>query len=338
MDKKGYTKLVEKQILEGIRHSRVKLQNLAKTFGISDKTIVKELTELAIVNAAKKIAKENNIKEGFIKIVEVYNRQMNMSFRTSMSILLQQYSTPAPIGFLMGYYCGLQYGKTFLEPSAGNGLLTILGDPKKGFVNELDKIRFSNLKTMGYAYCGNQDASIPFLSPIKGKTFDAVVSNPPFGKLPNKNKYNGFPISDLDHWMVLNSLNYLKSNGKAAFIIGGHTKYDDLGRIKRGKNSYFLHALYRYFNVEDVIPLDGHKLYSRQGTAFDTRLILINGKKDNPIGQAPLKSKELETPITDFNHLFNRVDNHLKHCSRKKKAIAIANALKLKLKLNQINS
>ena len=38
----------------------------------------------------------------------------------------------------------------------------------------------------------------------------------------------------------------------------------------------------------DVININGAKLYSRQGTSFDVRLILIDGRKELPFGAAPI--------------------------------------------------
>ena len=59
--------------------------------------------------------------------------------------------------------------------------------------------------------------------------------------------------------------------------------------------------------MEDVIPINGSKLYSRQGTSFDTRLILINGRKRKPEGAAPLRNEELSKVVSDFDELYNRV-------------------------------
>lgn len=309
---KPYIEFVRQELLLRKKQSRVSLENKAKEFGITDKTEVKEYTELAIVLVAKELAKDTS-KSTFDTIVNLYKNQMNMSFRTSMSMLLQQYSTPVPIGFLMGMYCGLEDStKTLFEPSAGNGALTVLGNPKRIYVNELDNLRRENLSRYDqFVFVGKEDATKPFLAKPLQQPFDAVISNPPFGKLEQKKNYHGFPISDLDHFMVLNALDKMKSEGKSAFIIGGHTKYDKIGRIARGKNSYFLHALYKHYYVEDVIAIDGHKLYSRQGTSFDTRLILINGRKLEPHGMAPLLNDQLAEVVSDFDTLYNRIQSHL---------------------------
>ena len=53
-----------------------------------------------------------------------------------------------------------------------------------------------------------------------------------------------------------------------AVILPGMPK----GRITSGKNRIFFNYLYSRYHVADVINIDGHKLYSRQGTSFDVRL------------------------------------------------------------------
>src|SRR6476469_4062830 len=68
-------------------HNKTSIEKLAATFGITDKTEVKELTELAIVKRARMLAHtEGSIKERFDEIVNLYNSQVNLSHRTSQSI------------------------------------------------------------------------------------------------------------------------------------------------------------------------------------------------------------------------------------------------------------
>src|SRR5690242_14710522 len=89
---------VQRDLIAGVSHNKRSIEKLASSFGITDKTSVKEFTELAIVKRARMLAHhEGTIKERFEKIVDLYNSQVNLSHRTSQSILLQQYSTPAPI-------------------------------------------------------------------------------------------------------------------------------------------------------------------------------------------------------------------------------------------------
>jgi DNA repair protein RadC/predicted RNA methylase len=306
----AFVNRVETDLKERKPHNKLSIEKLAVSFGITDKTEVKELTELAIVKRARGLAHEpGTIKERFDWIVELYNSQVNLSHRTSQSILLQQYSTPAPIAYLAGVFCELDKleennGYAF-EPSAGNGLLTIAGNPERIYVNEIDTIRNRNLQTEDYKEVRKLDATGSF-SDKQGK-FIAMLTNPPFGKMDTEVMYDTFPIKPLEHVMALRALDTMASYGKAAIIIGGHTKWDDRGRIQAGKNRIFFNYLYSRYYVVDVINIDGGKLYSRQGTSFDVRLILVNGRKQTPAGAAPVFDPHKDREVKTFDELYERV-------------------------------
>ncbi|MBS1586500.1 MAG: strawberry notch C-terminal domain-containing protein [Bacteroidetes bacterium] len=301
---------VEAELMLKRKHNKTSIEKLAATYGITDKTEVKELTELAIVKQARKIAKsDGTVKQRYWQIVELYHSQVNLSHRTSQSILLQQYSTPAPIGYISGIFCKLDKlhttGGYGFEPSAGNGLLTVAGKPERIYVNEIDRLRNNSLKTQGFANVWQRDATHPFFD--VQRNFVAVITNPPFGRLDKPVLYDTYRIETLDHLMALRALDTMTNDGIAAIIIGGHTRYDEKGRIERGRNRIFFNYLYSRYNVADVLQIDGHKLYSRQGTAFDTRLILINGRKSKPEGAAPVQDAERDKVVSSFEELFDRV-------------------------------
>ncbi|HQQ95742.1 MAG TPA: strawberry notch family protein [Cyclobacteriaceae bacterium] len=297
---------VRKELDAKTQHNKKSIERIAASYKIADKSEVKEYTELAIVLKARSIALSSlPLAAKYQNIVELYQSQVNISHRTSQSILLQQYSTPAPISFLAGIFVNADKNISVFEPSAGNGLLTVAANPSRVVVNEIDDLRRSNLQDQGYAQVLSQDATQPF----KGfeKKFDAVLTNPPFGLLEHDVKYETFSIEVLDHLMALRALDCMKDNGKAAIIIGGHTRYDKKGRIQKGKNRFFFNYLFSRYNVLDIIPIDGHRLYSRQGTSFDTRLILVDGRKSKPSGAAPLKDDECDKVVDSFEDLFERV-------------------------------
>lgn len=304
----SYIQWVTEGLDNGLKRNRPETEKYAIQLGIKDKTKIKELTEYAIVESAREIALgTGNTKEKFDSIVQLYERQTNMSFRTSQSILLNQYSTPAPIGYLMGLYCGIDKGGRTFEPSAGNGMLTIASTPKRVWVNEIDSVRRDNLIRQPYADIHGIDAA----GPITGyeETFDSVITNPPFGRVGTYQKLfiEGYRIYDLDHAMAIYALQTMKDSGRAAIIVGGHYDYDKLGRIKAGKDRIFFNFLYSRFYVEDVIPMNGRRLYARQGTSFGTTLILINGRKAEPQGVAPLRTDATAKVVTSFDELYERV-------------------------------
>jgi len=302
-----YVAAVTTALQESVKHNKASLEKLAASYGIMDKTEVKELTELAIVQRARALAHQgDSVEKRFHSIVNLYNSQVNLSHRTSQSILLQQYSTPAPIAYLAGVFCGLPdfpLHKKAFEPSAGNGMLTIAGKPECFEVNELDMLRNKNLQKQGFFHVGQEDATKTKCR----RVFDAVLTNPPFGKMDIEVMFDTFAIKTLEHVMALRALECMKDGGKAAIIIGGHTTWDEKGRIQAGKNRIFFNYLYSRYNVADVINIDGHKLYSRQGTSFDVRLILIEGRKSTPAGAAPVYDAYKDKVVTTFNELFERV-------------------------------
>lgn len=299
---------VRKELDAGSRQNKRTIERIAASYGITDKTEIKEFTELAIVLKARSIAiSPLRIEEKYRKIVDLYQSQVNLSHRTSQSILLQQYSTPAPIAFLAGVFCNADQTVSVFEPSAGNGLLTIAANPSRVVVNEIDNLRRSNLADQGYREILRKDATQPFRE--FQKKFDAVLTNPPFGVLTDPVKYETFKIELLDHLMALRALDCMKDDGKAAIIIGGHTRYDRKGRIQKGKNRFFFNYLFSRYNVADLINIDGHKLYSRQGTSFDVRMILIDGRKSIPSGAAQTSDAERDKVVDSFEDLYVRVMN-----------------------------
>ncbi len=306
-----FVQTVEQDLQHRSKQNKRSLEKRAAEIEISDQHTIKELTELAIVNTARRIAHMPawTVAEKFNRLVTLYHDQVNLSHRSSQSILLQQYSTPAPIGYLMGVFCGIdqlhQKGGYAFEPSAGNGLLTVAADPQRVYVNEVDALRRKNLSGQGFAGVWNRDAAMPFFD--VRHHFMAVLTNPPFGQLDTPVSISGYPIQSLEHLMAIYALDTMAGSGKAAIIIGGHTGWDHKGRIKAGKNRLFFNYLYHHYHVAAVIQLNGKQLYTRQGTGFNTRLILISGRKEKPGGAAPGYDQQKDTVTNSFDALFQRV-------------------------------
>ncbi|MCU4176461.1 hypothetical protein [Carboxylicivirga sp. N1Y90] len=308
MDKKGYISRIREELHNGRKHSKTTIESIAKGFGITNKNLVKEFTELAIVLNAREIAHDSSLTtyEKYLDIVALYQSQVNLSMRTSMSVLMQQYSTPAPISFLASsYILSANTIPLYLEPSAGNGLLTIALPYHFTHVNELDDVRLENLKDQPFAKVSSWDALKP--PAAYDRKFDGVITNPPFGSLSEPILFGKFKIKRLEHAMALNALRCMKDNGKAVIIIGGHTTWDKHGRVTAGTNRIFLNYLYHFYKVEDIIPINGKKLYSRQGTSINTRLVLIGGAKSVPEGAAPLKNNLHSSVVSTHEELWDRV-------------------------------
>lgn len=289
--------------------SIVELRKLAEKHGLKDikDTDLQELAETAIVQYARTIASSEATDNAgkFIRIKNLYENQPSLNQRDSERVMKQQYSTPAPFAFLADMYvkAGIEV-KSALEPSAGNGMLTIGLPMDKVHVNDIDAQRLANLRRQGFKNVTSQDGTQPFAD----KDVDVVVTNPPFGSATPK-EYDGYKISSLEGQMAINALESMKDDGRAAIIIGGKTEYAKNGSLNP-KDKAFLGYLYSHYNVEDVINVDGG-LYAKQGTSYPTRIILINGRRLNENVFPPVKDKARAEAVKDYDELYKRIEDDI---------------------------
>lgn len=282
---------------------------------ISD-TDLQELVELAMTQLTRSEALANiegtaeQQRAAYDRIVNLYQMQPSLNARDSERLIKQQYSTPTPFGFVMGQFvrAGGKAVGSMLEPSAGNGALTITVNPSNIHVNDIDDARLANLRKLGYGQVTAQDALLPF----SGDEVDVVMTNPPFGTVTEK-VYDGvFRVSSLEGQMAINALEQMKDDGRAAIVIGGNTSYRTNGSMNP-KDAAFFGYLYSHYNVADVINISGKALYSRNGTGYDVRMILIDGRKTGEFQRVypPVKAKAGAEQITTFDELYNRVQDDI---------------------------
>ena len=288
----------------------VELRQIAERVGLKDikDTDLQELAETAIVKRARGIASSESTNDAvkFERIKTLYENQPSLNQRDSERVMKQQYSTPAPYAFLANMYVKGN-GKVIesaLEPSAGNGMLTIGLPMDKVHVNDIDAQRLANLRRQGFKNVTSQDGTQPFAD----KDVDVVVTNPPFGSATPK-EYDGYKISSLEGQMAINALESMKDDGRAAIIIGGKTEYAKNGSLNP-KDKAFLGYLYSHYNVEDVINVDGG-LYAKQGTSYPTRIILINGRRLNENAFPPVKDKARAETVKDYDELYKRIEDDI---------------------------
>lgn len=312
-------KMAEKKFIDavniklGFKHKFngiIELRKIAERVGLKDikDTDLQELAETAIVKRARGIAssESTNNAEKFKRIKTLYENQPSLNQRDSERVMKQQYSTPAPYAFLADMYVKGN-GKVIesaLEPSAGNGMLTIGLPMDKVHVNDIDAQRLANLRRQGFKNVTSQDGTLPFTD----KDVDVVVTNPPFGSATPK-EYDGYKISSLEGQMAINALESMKDDGRAAIIIGGKTEYAKNGSLNP-KDKAFLGYLYSHYNVEDVINVDGG-LYAKQGTSYPTRIILINGRRLNENAFPPVKDKARAEAVKDYDELYKRIEDDI---------------------------
>lgn len=312
-------KLAEKKFIDtvnlqlGFKHKFngiVELRKIAERAGLKDikDTDIQELAETAIVKRARGIASSESTNDAvkFVRIKTLYENQPSLNQRDSERVMKQQYSTPAPYAFLADMYVKGN-GKVIesaLEPSAGNGMLTIGLPMDKVHVNDIDAQRLANLRRQGFKNVTSQDGTQPFAD----KDVDVVVTNPPFGSATPK-EYDGYKISSLEGQMAINALESMKDDGRAAIITGGKTEYAKNGSLNP-KDKAFLGYLYSHYNVEDVINVDG-SLYAKQGTSYPTRIILINGRRLNENAFPPVKDKARAETVKDYDELYKRIEDDI---------------------------
>ena len=288
----------------------VELRKMAEECGLKDSkdTDLQELAETAIVKRARGIASSestNNAKK-FELIKKLYENQPSLNQRDSERVMKGQFSTPAPYAFVADMYVkgNGKVIESVLEPSAGNGMLTIGLPVDKVHVNDIDDTRLLNLNRQGFGKVTSQDGTKPF----NVKPVDIVITNPPFGSATPRD-YDGYNISSLEGQMAINALDSMKGDGRAAIIIGGNTEYAKNGSL-RPKDKAFLGYLYSHYNVEDVINVDGG-LYAKQGTSYPTRMILINGRRLNENAFPPVKDKARAETVKDYDELYKRIEDDI---------------------------
>ena len=312
-------KMAEKKFIDAVNlqlafkhkfNGIVELRQIAERVGLKDikDTDLQELAETAIVKRARGIASSESTNDAvkFERIKTLYENQPSLNQRDSERVMKQQYSTPAPYAFLADMYVKGK-GKVIesaLEPSAGNGMLTIGLPMDKVHVNDIDDTRLLNLNRQGFRKVTSQDGTQPF----NVKPVDIVITNPPFGSATPKD-YDGYKISSLEGQMAINALESMKGDGRAAIIIGGNTEYAKNGSLKP-KDKAFLGYLYSHYNVEDVINVDG-SLYAKQGTSYPTRMILINGRRLNENVFPPVKDKARAEAVKNYDELYKRIEDDI---------------------------
>lgn len=258
---------------------------------------IDEQIEVGFTKRAREIAQNaNNVTDTFDDLVKLYDQQPNLNVRTSTSKENQAYSTPAPISFLASRLADINKQTTVYDPAAGHGMLLMEAAPENIFANELDSTRAERMvDILGETNIANENA-VDFDLGVK---VDRVIANPPFGKVKDADgktnilfDANGLRTNEIDQAIVMKSLETLKDDGKAAFIIGGKKGAEETRRSKYNSTSdrAFWKRLYNNHNVIDHFSIDG-KLYRKQGAEFPLDVIVIDG-----VGKSTLPLPGIKPP------------------------------------------
>ncbi len=343
------SKLYEK----GEKLDWLKAKKIAKDFNISTETEIMQSCELAIVLESRRIAQNgNSIRQQYEELKDLYERQVNIKPLDTKSKVLQQYSTPCPLAYLLGTFIkgSSSRKERYFEPSAGNGMLTIALPEDKTCVNEIDEVRISNLKSQNFVSVWNFDSSdIKNLQKEEIGTYKGVITNPPFGKLERKEQIsrNGWDINTLDYKMAIYALDTMLDNGRCAIIVGGKmwnaywkpiSSSNSDKEVLFGQFKTFLGYLYAQYNVVDVIYIDGENIYRKQGTQYPIVVILVDGRHEYNENNKPnyVFDKNRDKILTTFDQIFDRIFPYLENNDKNKEEEKRAKALFFKQKMQSV--
>lgn len=271
--------------------------------GTAEAKLVDELIERAVIKAAQVIVGKGESKlETFRQLVNLYQRQPILSSKSSDSVAKQAYSTPVPIGYLIGVLAGITSETTVYEPTAGNGALLLLANPKLTHANEIDDFRAEWLEQLGY-FTTREDAV--YYNPGR-YIVDVAIANPPFGKLKiHPPLFDRFVPQQIDQAIALMALQTIKPQGNAALILAGCKVR---GNRSNAYNSFakrsFYYYLYNSYNVIHHVTIDG-ELYSRQGAGYPIDLIAIEGIGKSDLPLPAVSPPAIYTNFQDLETFFN---------------------------------
>ena len=245
------TKYIEATMQNGGTTDNRQIRKVCEQNGINlDEKIskVKEAVEIGLMHIARNIAQSDKpLRQKYDKLIDLYNRQPYVGTKKTLKqMVLQQYSTPLPISFLMSEFVKSKSNSAlYFEPSAGNGFLTISLPQENTICNEIDRYRLDNLKNEHYRKVSEQDARQQF---EYNRIFDGVVTNPPFLKGQETNA------------MIFNALETMKDNGRCAILRDGNAQFTEYAGTKlRSSFTGFYDKLFKEYNVVKIINLNAKK-------------------------------------------------------------------------------
>ena len=219
--------------------------------------------------------------------------------RTDESVKLQQFSTPLPVGYAAMVAAGIQPQDCVLEPSAGTGMLAVLGE-MSGASLILNELADDRAALLGELFKGtsvsrhNAEYLNDYIEPQYQPT--VVLMNPPFSQSPNALKARSSVT--MEH--IAAALKCLPAGGRLVAITGeGFSPYASKWRGAFVK-------LQQQATLKLTTGISG-KLYRKQGTTVDTRLTVID---HTPAPQSDVFPASL--PLADSaQELLQQVTNYV---------------------------
>ncbi|GGB12856.1 methylase [Brucella endophytica] len=188
--------------------------------------------------------------------------------RSEESQALQQFSTPLPLGLAAATAAAITPNDIVLEPSAGTGLLVILAEIFGGslILNELAGLRADLLASLFPAIAVTRfDAAQIDDHLAPGTVPSVVLMNPPFAALANVSGR----VADAGFRHVASALNRLAPGGRLVAITGANVGPD----LPAWRDAFV--RLQHRGTIVFSAGIAG-SVYARHGTAFPTRLTVID--------------------------------------------------------------
>ena len=188
--------------------------------------------------------------------------------RSEESQEMQQFSTPVPIGYIASMAARLGSGDTMLEPSAGTGLLAIMGVMRGAglILNELAADRHAILARLfpqAPLSAHNAEYLADYLDAAHKPS--VVLMNPPFSASPNA----ATTRAGVTMQHLLSALRLLPEGGRLVAITG-----EGFSPFAAKWHAAFVN-LQKEATVRFSAGIDG-RLYAKHGTTMPTRLTVID--------------------------------------------------------------
>ena len=207
--------------------------------------------------------------------------------RSEEQLALQQFSTPLPLAYAALQAAAIRPGDIVLEPSAGTGMLAVMAECALGkhaggalHLNEIAAVRAGLLAGLFEHAPVTRHNAESIADHLPGLRPTVVLMNPPFSASPGVQRIRH--DADLRH--IRSAFSMLPAGGRLVAITSAGCIPGDA-------------AWSRAFERLDPQPrtvfsiaIDG-RAYARRGTAFDTRLTVIDRDPANAQG-VPIDARE----------------------------------------------
>jgi len=222
------------------------------------------------VNPGAKVVGTGHAKKEAAKLREIVDALPTQTNRSGTKDTHQQFSTPPDYAYAAAWVANIQAGETALEPSAGTGdiLVQLQNAGAKVYANEYEQRRAGLLDALAPADVFTEDAEqLANIMPGKMSRPTVIVMNPPFSQTGGR--MGGKKVTATGARHVEQALRFLAPGGRLVAIVGRGMGFSDASFAEWWAKTR------RTYDVRANVAVDG-KVYAKYGTAFGTRLLVID--------------------------------------------------------------